>query len=345
MPEQPKKKRNDLRAQLDRLAYDAERRKKREFSRDEIRKAVKGKPSPGAGRSRPVTNARGPAGNAAHAAAGGPASPESEKQILYRRDLPRRARKPHPRQRVAAGRVELEKVVRGAEVQHGPGKTFVVTTRVSEIDDADDVGPRFKELVGANDSALCSRIAGVCDPSRISHEDVIFMDVESTGLGNSPLFLIGIMVWEGDGFETRQFFARDYAEEAAVIRLFLEACGDRTLLVTFNGKTFDFPYIRTRAAATGTPFGIDPHHMDMLHVCRRIWRRRLPDCKLQTLETFICNRVRHGDIPGSEIPDAYHEYVRTKDAWQMVDVLKHNMLDLVTMADLMNRLPPVREKR
>ena len=77
----------------------------------------------------------------------------------------------------------------------------------------------------------------------------------------------------------------------------------------------------------------------MLHVCRRIWKKRLPNCKLQTLETFICKRRRHGDIPGSEIPDAYHEYVRSSDAWQMVDVLKHNLLDLLTMADLMNRFP------
>jgi uncharacterized protein YprB with RNaseH-like and TPR domain len=321
-----KKKHNDLRAQLDRLGYNAERRRKREFSRDEIRKAVKGRPAPGARQS--------PA-----------AEKPAEKQILYRRDLPRRARRPQPRRRVATGCVELDKVVKGLEVRYGSGKTFVVTTRVSEIDDADDVGPRFRELVCAKDSALCSRIACVCDPSEITHEDVIFMDVESTGLGNSPLFLIGIMVWEGDGFETRQFFARDYAEEAAVIRLFLDACSRKKLLVTFNGKTFDFPYIRTRAAATGIPFDVDPHHVDMLHVCRRIWRRRLPDCKLQTLETLVCNRMRHGDIPGSEIPDAYHEYVRTRDAWQMIDVLKHNMLDLVTMADLMNRLPAVQGDR
>ena len=91
----------------------------------------------------------------------------------------------------------------------------------------------------------------------------------------------------------------------------------------------------------GVRFAVEPYHMDMLHVCRRIWRGSLPDCKLQTLESRICNRMRQGDIPGGEIPNAYHEYVRTNDAWQMIAVLKHNMLDLVTMADLMTRFPPV----
>jgi len=71
-----------------------------------------------------------------------------------------------------------------------------------------------------------------------------------------------------------------------------------------------------------------------------VWGGGLPNCKLQTLESHLCQRVRHGDIPGSEIPDAYHAYVRTQDAWQMVQVLHHNLLDLVTLADLMVRLPP-----
>ena len=169
------------------------------------------------------------------------------------------------------------------------------------------------------------------------------MDVESTGLGNSPLFLIGTMVWSGEGFEVRQFFARNYAEERGVIAKFIEIMADRRVLVTFNGKSFDFPYIRTRAAATGIAFQLDPWHLDMLHICRRIWKHRLPDCRLQTLESRICNRLRRGDIPGSQIPDAYHAYVHTSDARRMVDVLKHNMLDLVTMADLITRLPPVRQ--
>jgi uncharacterized protein YprB with RNaseH-like and TPR domain len=308
-----KKHRNDLSAQLARLGYGGDRsRPEPDISRDEIRRAVK-KSSPAAPR---------------------------EDKIYYRRDIPREVARPTTTRHRTGKKVVLEQAVKGAEVEHtGRGKLFVVSTCVNEIETVEDVSKPFKYLISKSDSHLRKCIASVCSHTEISHDDVIFMDVESTGLGNSPLFLIGIMVWDGDGFTVRQFFARNYAEEAATIASFLDVCAEKKLLITFNGKSFDFPYIRARAAASGVPFAIAPHHLDLLHVSRRIWKRRLPDCRLQTLETLICGRQRHGDIPGAEIPDAYHEYVRNEDAWQMVDVLKHNMLDLVTLADLMGRLP------
>ena len=108
----------------------------------------------------------------------------------------------------------------------------------------------------------------------------------------------------------------------------------------FNGKTFDLPYVRIRSAATGLAFTVDAAHFDLLHVCRRIWKDAVPDCKLQTLESCICGRFREDDISGCQIPDAYHAYVHTGSAAQMARCIKHNMLDLMTMADLMTRLPP-----
>ena len=259
--------------------------------------------------------------------------------IIYQRNLPRQSTSPSGATDVGSVSVTLEEAVKGQEVDSSHGKAFAVSMRVDDLDGAEQFSERFGEIISAADSPLCQKLASVCDPRAVAPHDVIFLDIETTGLGNSPLFLIGIMIWERDGFTTYQYLARNYAEEAAVIAFFVESCAPKKLLVTFNGKSFDFPFIRTRAVVNGIPFAVDPAHFDLLHECRRIWRYVLPDCKLQTLERHVCRRVRYGDIPGSQIPEAYHTYVRTENAVQIVEILRHNMLDLITMADIMTRFP------
>ena len=89
------------------------------------------------------------------------------------------------------------------------------------------------------------------------------------------------------------------------------------------------------------PLYLDAHsdrpeigHFDLLHHARRRWKSQLPNCKLQTLERYICGRNRVGDIPGRDIPLAYHDYVRTGNTEQVRSILHHNALDLVTLLQL-----------
>ena len=262
--------------------------------------------------------------------------------ILYRRDLPR-SEPVRPRRRFENGRtVRLEEEVSGVALPAPQrGQAFVIERSLDVS--SQTWGPlcaAFAEQFRRGGSALRRHVATACGAAPVEPQDVIFMDLESTGLAGTPLFLIGTMTWEGAGLVVRQFFARDYSEEAAVISHFLRAARGKKLLVSFNGKAFDVPYIRVRAAATGLPFRLDADHLDLLHVCRRTWRDALPDCRLQTLESRVCGRVRHSDIPGSEIPEAYHQYVRTGNAVEMLEVLEHNRQDLLTLAELMVRLPP-----
>lgn len=236
--------------------------------------------------------------------------------------------------------VVLEEAVGGSEVVHPrSGVSYLISTFVADLREDQHVNGAFKEKLLSDDPGLYSRIRRGNDIESIGLEEIVFLDLETTGLGNSPLFLIGTMIWEGDGFEVRQYLARNYAEESSAIALFLDACIGKRLLVSFNGKSYDLPFVRTRAAANGIPFTFAPAHLDLLHECRRVWKDSLPDCKLQTLERHVCNRVRYGDIPGSEIPDAYHAYVRTENARQIVEVLRHNVFDLITLADLMTKFP------
>jgi uncharacterized protein YprB with RNaseH-like and TPR domain len=178
---------------------------------------------------------------------------------------------------------------------------------------------------------------------------IAYLDIETCGLMGEPLFLIGFLRWDGTRLQVEQFLARDYAEERFVLMAAWEKIGRATCLVTFNGKTFDMPTIETRSLVCGLfdrPQA--PVHVDLLFEARRRWKRVLPNCKLQTIEQLICGRHRHGDIPGSDIPAAYHEFVRAQQGddavrrvrslRQMQAILHHNALDLVTMAELVTHL-------
>ena len=237
-------------------------------------------------------------------------------------------------------KVLLEQAVDGTVVDTDAGRAFVIDRPIARIDPKfASLSETFARCLADCDSPLWTHLSDVADPGTLSAPGVIFLDLETTGLGTGPLFLIGTMLWRDGGLVVRQFFARDYSEERAAISLFLADSTDVGLLLSFNGKSFDLPYVRVRAAATGVDCTLDPPHLDLLHTGRRIWKGHFDDCRLQTLERFVCGRSRTGDIPGWQIPRAYHDYVRTGNAWQMVDCLEHNMLDLVTLADLMTRLP------
>jgi uncharacterized protein YprB with RNaseH-like and TPR domain len=235
--------------------------------------------------------------------------------------------------------VLLEQLPQGVASMHDRGAFFCITTRVASLAGAEKVDRRFQEAIACSESGLHQRFRARCQ-RKCAPDKLLFMDIETCGLGNAPVFLIGVMLWAQNGFEVRQYLARNYAEEAAVIGMFADMCSQRPFLITFNGKSFDYPFIRNRAIANGMNLDFEPLHFDMLHECRRIWRGHFADCKLQTLELHICQRTRSGDIPGALIPEAYHGFVRTGDARQIREICKHNLLDLITLADIMSRFPP-----
>ena len=188
-----------------------------------------------------------------------------------------------------------------------------------------------------SDAVLSTLRAVSADPpSELSATgDLAFLDIETAGLSGMPAFLVGVLRFTDSGLVITQMFARDYPEEAAVLHRTVEALAGSRYVLTYNGATFDMPYLRNRATYHAVGFDIDPEHVDLIKPARRRFRKTFPNCKLQTLERMLCGRDRGDDIPGSEIPRAYQDFVRTQDARTMATVIRHNIIDLLTLAEIL----------
>ncbi|MBF0432408.1 MAG: ribonuclease H-like domain-containing protein [Fibrobacteria bacterium] len=163
-----------------------------------------------------------------------------------------------------------------------------------------------------------------------------FLDLETCGFSGSNVFLIGAGYFKDGGFHLDQFFARDYDEEAAIVQGFWSLFESFDTLITFNGKSFDWPFLEERSFVHKLPPRPPQYHLDIFHFARRHWKGCLPNYKLQTLEEIFCRRSRVGDLPGRLIPQAYHDFVAEPDLpSQMVAAVHHNALDIITMAELM----------
>jgi uncharacterized protein YprB with RNaseH-like and TPR domain len=212
---------------------------------------------------------------------------------------------------------------------------LVIERRVSAI-----ASPAYAQSLRSGIRAAARSVAGRGDIAEEIREVLsdlggsLFLDTETTGLAGNMVFLLGVMRINGDDAVLTQVLARDYREERALLELWRDFASSAGRFVSFNGKSFDLPTLRDRLGLHGIERPAEPLHVDLLHHARRRWARALPDCRLQTLEWRICGRRRAGDIPGEEIGGVYHEFVRTGRPDDIFTVLRHNALDILTLADL-----------
>ena len=170
----------------------------------------------------------------------------------------------------------------------------------------------------------------------------LFLDTETTGLaggtGTYP-FLVGLAWWEGGGLEVEQLFMREYSEERSLLAALAERLAERPVLVTFNGKSFDWPLLETRYRMTRTiPPPAPRAHLDFLHPARNLWRLRLGSVRLSELERHVLGWDRGADVASELIPGIYLDFVRGGHADPLVPVFHHNQMDLRGLAGLSGRI-------
>ena len=176
----------------------------------------------------------------------------------------------------------------------------------------------------------------VADPTKW-----LFLDTETTGLaggtGTYP-FLIGVAWWDAGGLQVEQFFMREHSEEHSVLVAVAERLAERPVLVTFNGKSFDWPLLETRYRMTRTiRTPALRAHLDFLHPARNLWRLRLGSVRLTELERHVLgwNRVDH--LVSSLIPRIYFDFLRGGPPGPLIPIFHHNQMDLRGLAGLASR--------
>jgi hypothetical protein len=170
-----------------------------------------------------------------------------------------------------------------------------------------------------------------------------FLDTETTGLAGGTgtyAFLVGVGSIEAEGFRLRQFFMRDYGEEASLLARLSEYLARFDVLITYNGKAYDQPLLETRFRMSRARHPFERlAHLDLLFGARRLWKLRLESCRLVDLENRILGVERQGDLPGEMIPYYYFDYLRSQQALRLVPIFHHNATDILSLACLTAIVP------
>jgi hypothetical protein len=268
------------------------------------------------------------------------------------------------RNRVAAGLAATWRVERSGEVD--PEIRRAIASIVSAADSFGPPQPVWRDVGPVDPASLARRLAAGLDGDAIETSRgwyvrrelrPVYLPVDRYRLAGLPgmpppstpllcldsaagtvAFLIGLAWWEGDRLRLLQLALPDHSEEGALLEALRAETPRNAWLVTYNGRSFDWPLLDTRFRMNRhVPPTLDGH-LDLLLVVRRLFRHRLPDARLQTVERHLLRRHRAPDIPASEIPAIYHSFLRGGPVGPLRVVARHNAEDVVTLGRILAHL-------
>lgn len=176
----------------------------------------------------------------------------------------------------------------------------------------------------------------------VARERLVCFDTETTGLAGgvgTRAFMIGALQWQGASLRVRQLYLTTIAGETAMLRIFASWLADDSVLISYNGRSYDAPLLKGRYRLNRLPCPFaDRDHVDLLYPTRRAWRGVWENCRLATIERNLLGMVREDDLPGSQAPAAWLAYLRGHSAVNLGRVIAHNDQDVVTLAALLDRL-------
>lgn len=167
---------------------------------------------------------------------------------------------------------------------------------------------------------------------------IALIDIETLGLSECPLFLIGIATFQDNQLIVDQIFVRKLNEEKAALHAFAEVLSDKHAIGSYNGKSFDVPFIRKRMERYDIKHNIHHPHFDFKYFSQKAFFGQVYDYRLTTIEEQIFSDKRIDDVSGFLIPSYYQHYIKTNNIGAVVPIIDHNKKDLVTTAKIFMKL-------
>ncbi len=171
---------------------------------------------------------------------------------------------------------------------------------------------------------------------------LLLFDTETTGLGSGAgqwVWMVGLLIYADRRWSLRQWWLSRPGSECLYLEAIAAALPSGFVLLSYNGRSFDVPMLRTRHQLHGlaNPFE-NRTHVDLLHAVRRRYRGLWSDCRLATVERELLGRQRVDDLPGSQAPQAWREFLRAGATAAVAQVLEHNRIDLESLVHLLGHL-------
>jgi uncharacterized protein YprB with RNaseH-like and TPR domain len=194
---------------------------------------------------------------------------------------------------------------------------------------------QFKDLFTAVRAWNESKLKHPLSAAGHMPDDLFFFDTETTGLGGgvgNTIFLLGHARVTESFVTVKQHILPHPGAEIPLYQSFLESINYKTL-VTYNGRAFDWPQVKTRHTLIREHVPKLPAfgHFDLYHAARRMWKHRLDRLKLSMVEEEILEVGRKDDIPGFLAPMIYFDFLERKQPDGLLGVIRHNEQDILSL--------------
>ncbi len=165
-------------------------------------------------------------------------------------------------------------------------------------------------------------------------ENEIILDIESTGLSPkySAIYMIGLIYKEDEETKFEQWFANKKEDEYEILFSLFKLIKNKCI-ITYNGDSFDMPFIKKRADI----YGLDcPAYtsIDLIKPSRKIKNLLgIENVKLKTIENYF-GYFREDTFTGGMLIELYYAYLENYDEKLKQVILLHNYDDLLGLYEI-----------